>query len=141
MIESFLVSDPPLIIETWIRIRGCYKDSIDCLPPPSIVSLDKMKAEREDLYLHILLPGEPISGGELPLSVDDGIPEDEEITWLARSLCLNLLGGPSGMRAEHLRQWPIAATRNDLPEATSLLKVFATIQVVFHDGTMAEECT
>ena len=56
-------------------------------------------------------------------------------------LLLNRSGGPSGMRAEHLRQWLIAITRDDAPDATNWLKVVAIMQAAYCDGTLAEECT
>ena len=68
------------------------------------------------------------------------IPEDEEIVWEVRRLCLNPLGRPSGMRAEHLRQWLIAETQDDSPDATNWLKVVAIVQAALQDGTLAEEC-
>ena len=45
------------------------------------------------------------------------------------------------MLAEHLRQWLIAATRDDAPDANNWLKVVAIVQAAYHDGTLAEECT
>ena len=45
------------------------------------------------------------------------------------------------MRSEHLHQWMIAATRDDLPDATNWLKVVSIIQSSFQDGTLAEEFT
>ena len=45
------------------------------------------------------------------------------------------------MRAEHLRQWLIAMTQDDSPDATNLLKVVAIVQAEFRDGTLAKECT
>ena len=79
--------------------------------------------------------------GDLNLSVDDGITEDEEISWEVRRLRLNRLGGPSEIQAEHLRQWLIAETRDDFSDATNCLKVVAIVQAEFRDGTLAEECT
>ena len=45
------------------------------------------------------------------------------------------------MQAEHLCQWMIAATRDDAPDATNLLKVVAIVQEAYRDGTLEEECT
>ena len=45
------------------------------------------------------------------------------------------------MQEEHLRQWLIAATRDDAPEATNWLKVVAIVQAAYRDGTPVEECT
>ena len=100
-----------------------------------------MTAEREEIYRHVQPPGELIPGGDLPVLVDDGILEDEEIAWTVRRLRLNRSGSLSGMRAEHLCQWLIAATRYDLTDATNCLKVVAIVQAAFCDGTLAEECT
>ena len=77
--------------------------------------------------------------GDLPFSVVDEIPEDEDIDWEVRRLHLNRSGGLSGMRAEHLCQWLIAATWDDSPDATDWLKVVAIVQAAFCDGTLAEE--
>ena len=66
-----------------------------------------------------------------PFLVDDSIPEDEEIAWAVLRLCLNRSGSPSGMRAEHLYQWWIAAKQDDSPDATNWLKVVAIVQAVY----------
>ena len=76
---------------------GWYKAAVDRPPPSARVALANMTAEREDLYRHIPPPGEPIPVGDLPLLVNDDIPEDEEIAWAVHMICLNRFGGPSGM--------------------------------------------
>ena len=63
--------------------------------------------------------------------VDDFILEDEDIAWAVRRLRLNRSGCPSEMQAEHLRQWLIAATQDNLPDATNFLKVVSIVQAVF----------
>ena len=45
------------------------------------------------------------------------------------------------MQAEQLRQWMIATTYNNSPDATNWLKVVAIVQAAFQDGTLAEELT
>ena len=74
-----------------------------------------------------------------PFSVDYSIPEDKEITWAVLRILLNRSGGPSVMRAEHLRQWLIDETRDNSPDATNWMKVVAIVQAAFQDGTLAEE--
>ena len=95
-VESLLASDPPLIRESWIRMQGWYKEEVDRIPLPSRVSLTTMTAEREHLYWHVPLMGEaiPVQDPPFTLSVDDSIPEDEEIASAVCRLCLNLSGGP-----------------------------------------------
>ena len=98
-----------------------------------------MTAEREEICRHVPPLGEPIPVGDLPLLVDDYIPEDEEIAWAVCRLLLNCLGGPSGMRAEHLHQWLISETRDNSTDATNWLKFVDILQVKFFDRTLAEE--
>ena len=95
---------------------------------------------REELYRNLPPPREPISVQDppFPFSVYDSIPGDEEIAWEVRMLCLNLPDSPSGMRAEHLRQWLISATQDDSPDATNWLKVVAIMQAAFQYGTMVK---
>ena len=45
------------------------------------------------------------------------------------------------MRAEHLRQWLIAATLDDTPDATNWLKVVAIVKADLRDGMLAEDIT
>ena len=129
MVEFVLASDLTLIREAWIRMRGWYKNSVDRHPPPSRMTLGTMTEEREELYRDVPSSGEPIpvEYPPFPFLVDDSIPDDEEITWAVRRLLLNRSGRPSGMRAEHLRQWLIAATLDNSPDATNWLKVVTIV--------------
>ena len=79
--------------------------------------------------------------GDLHFLLDDDIPEDEYIAWGVLKLCLNRSGGPSVIRAGHLRQWLIAARQDDLPGATNCHKVVAIAQASLCEGTLDEECT
>ena len=97
-----------------------------------------MTSEREELYRHIPPPGYPIPVGDFPLLVYDDIPEDEDIAWAVCRLILNLLCGPSRIRAEHLRQWLITAMRDNLLAATNWLKVVAIVQSVLCEGALAK---
>ena len=55
-------------------MRVWYKYTLDRPPPPARVDLATMTKEREELYWQVLLSGDPIPVGELPLLVDYGIP-------------------------------------------------------------------
>ena len=66
-VESLLAFDPPLIREAWIWMQGWYKATVNRPPTPAIVALATMKAEREELYQHVPLTGEPIPVGYIPL--------------------------------------------------------------------------
>ena len=69
-----------------------------------------MTAKRVKLYRHIPPLGQPIPMGVQPFLVEESIPEEEDIAWAVRRLCLNRSDGLSGMIAEHLLQWLISAT-------------------------------
>ena len=79
--ESLLASDPPLIREAWIRMRGWYKDAVDHPPPPSRVTIYHMMAEWVELYRHVPFSGQPIPVVVTPLHIDKLVPKDKEITW------------------------------------------------------------
>ena len=79
--------------------------------------------------------------GFQPFPVDDSIPVDKDITWEVRRLHLNRSDRPSVIRAEHLRQWLIAATWDDTPDSTNWQKVVSIVQAAFNAGALAEEST
>ena len=117
-----------------MRVR--YKDTVGLPPPPAIVAIATMTAERVELYRHVSPPGQPIPNGDQPFLVDYSIPEDKYITWALHRLCLNRLGGPLEMQAEHLHQWLIGATWDDTTDATNWQKVVAIVQAAFRDGML-----
>ena len=45
------------------------------------------------------------------------------------------------MRAEHLCQWLVSATRYDTFDATKWNKLVALVKIALHDGALAKECT
>ena len=62
-------------------------------------------AERMELYRTVPPLGEntPIS---VPTSqIDNSVPIEEEVEWAVSRLRGHRSGGPSRMRAEHLREW------------------------------------
>ena len=60
-------------------------------------------AERVHLYSYVLSPGENILVTIKPVEVDDLVPTEDEIEEAVKKLRRNRSGGPSGMRAEHLK--------------------------------------
>ena len=61
-------------------------------------------SELVELYRNVPPPVQPIPEGFQPLPVDGSIPENKEIAWAVRRLCLNRSGGILGMQEEHFRQ-------------------------------------
>ena len=49
-VEALMVSDPPLHQEAWHRIKGWYKVAVERAPPPVRVTLERITAERVELY-------------------------------------------------------------------------------------------
>ena len=85
-------------------------------------------AERAELYAHIPPPGRPIPIKVSPFPVDDNILELEDISESVIHIRLHRAGGPSGMRAEHLRLWFCAAKQEEHPDPGNWEKVAAIIQ-------------
>ena len=86
-------------------MRGCYRDAANRPPPPARISLDNLTEEHVELYAHVLPPEKPIPIKVALLPVDDTISGEEGVAKAATWIQLHLIGGPSGMKAEHLRMW------------------------------------
>ena len=93
-VDSLLAYNPPLVKETWIRIRGWQRKSEDQPPPPPVrVMIGRMATERADLYRRVTPTGRIISVAVTPFMLDDSIPEEEEVAWEVRRLRKNMSGG------------------------------------------------
>ena len=73
--------------------------------------LERITEERVALYSYVPPPGENILIYIRPFLVDDSFPEEDEIEWSVKRLRNNRYRGPSGMRAEHLKQWLAVARK------------------------------
>ena len=102
-VEALVGADPPLIQEAWHKIQGWYKAAVDRDPPPARVMLKRIMAERVALDSYVPPPGENIPVHIEPLLVDDSVPEEEDIEWVVNCLRNNRSGGPSMMRADHVK--------------------------------------
>ena len=49
-IEKLLGADPPLHKEAWHQMKGWYKAAVDPVQTPTWVNLERIMAERVDLY-------------------------------------------------------------------------------------------
>ena len=61
--------------------------------------LERITAERVDLYSYVPSPGENIPVIVRPVQVDELVPTEEEIEEAVKNLRRNRSGGPLGMRA------------------------------------------
>ena len=84
-------------------------------------------AERVALYCHVPPPGQTIPVEVTPFSVNNFIPGGEEVAYTVNHIRLNRLGGPSGMRAEHLCQWLRYAMWEEKLDDTNWRKVIALV--------------
>ena len=112
-VEALVGADPPLIQEAWYRIQGWYKAAADRAPPPARVMLERITAERVALYSYLPPPGENIPVTIRTFLVDESVTEEGEIEWAGKRLRNNRSGGPSRMRAGHIKRWLAAARRAD----------------------------
>ena len=89
-----------------------------------------------------------------PAEVDDSVPMADKIEDAVKNLRGNRSGGPSGMRAEHLKGWLAASNRGkkaaekgeekteEEEEGGDLWgKLVELIQTAFREGDMVEEAT
>ena len=89
-----------------------------------------------------------------PADVDDSVPMKDDIAGAVKKLRRNRSGGPSGMRAEHLKGWIAASNRGKLAEEKGEEKTASEeeggdlwgklvelIQTSFREGEMAVEAT
>ena len=72
-------------------------------PPPARATLEGIIAKRANLYSYVSSPGENIPVTVAPAEVDDSVPTEDDIEDAVKKLRRNRLGGPLGMRAEHLK--------------------------------------
>ena len=102
-VEEILGSDPPLYQEAWHRIKGWYRAAVNFNPPPARVTLDRIMAEQVELYSYVPPQRANIPISVEPFSVDNSVPTEDEIEGAVKRLHNHRSGGPSGMRAEHLK--------------------------------------
>ena len=117
--EKLLGSDPPIYRESWHRLKGWYWAAVDCSLLPAQVTLNRITAERVELYSYVPPPGENIPVSVEPFPVDDLVPTEDEIKWAVIQLRNHCSGWTSGMREEYLKGWLAATSKNDKEEAAA----------------------
>ena len=73
-VESLLGRETPNPKEAWRRLKGWYKAVVNRAPPPARATLERITAERVDLYRYVPPPGEKIQVTVTPVDVDDLVP-------------------------------------------------------------------
>ena len=87
------------------RIKGWYRDAVNCAPPPARNTLERITTDQVELYIYV-----PPLGANIRISVElspvnDLVPTKDEIEESVKNLQRNRSGEASGMRAEHLKGW------------------------------------
>ena len=72
------------------------------------------------------------------MSIAEGTPEVGEILSAVSKLRSGRVGGSSGMKAEHLKAWLRAETREKEPDTETWDKVVSVIQETFQEGYIME---
>ena len=115
-VEALLGGDTPNAKEAWRRMKGRYKAAVNRAPPPAQATLERITVDRVELYSHVPPLGDNIPVTVTPSDVDDSVPTEDKIAEAAKKLQRNRSGGPSGIRAEHLKGWLAAVTRGKMAE-------------------------
>ena len=56
-VEALLKEDPPNAKEAWRRMKGWYQAAAKRGPPPARATLERITAERTELYSRVPSPG------------------------------------------------------------------------------------
>ena len=56
-VEALLGGYPPNAKEAWRRMKGWYKAAVNRSPPPARATLERITAERVELYSYVPTPG------------------------------------------------------------------------------------
>ena len=115
-VEALLGEDPPNAKEAWRLMKGWYRAAANRVPPPARATLERITLERVELYSQVPSPGDNIPVMVKPSEIDDSVPTEDEIADAVTKLRRNRSGGPSRIRAEHLKGWLAAAKRGGLAE-------------------------
>ena len=110
-VETLLGEDPPNAKEAWRRLKGWYKAAVNRAPLPAQATLERITAERVNLYSYVSSLGENILVTVVPVEVNDSVPTEDEIEDAVKNVGRNRVGGPSGMQAKHLQGWLAASNR------------------------------
>ena len=153
-------SDPPLHREAWHWIKGLYRAAVDRTPPSARVNLERIMAERVELYSYVPSLGMNTPIYVEPYPVDKSVPTEDDIEWALKILHNHRSGGPSGMRAKHLKMWLAAARKaakdkteageettegkeytesTDTTEPANWERVVDMVQTAFREGRLTEE--
>ena len=94
--ETLLGADLPNPKEAWRRLKGWYKAAVNRAPPPSQATLERITAERVNLYSYVPSLRENIPVTVRPVKLYDSVPMEEKIEEAVKKLRRNRSGGGVG---------------------------------------------
>ena len=97
--------------------------------------------ERADLYRCRQPEGLQVPIMVMPSEVEDGVPEESDITQVVRGLKGGRLGGLLGMQAEDIKGWLREASWEKNPVKRRWRLLVRLIQRTFEDWVVPEEVT
>jgi hypothetical protein len=118
----------------WRSLQAWYKHASGKGSKPSRADLEATLAEFQAIYTHKTPPGDPIPICVAPFEIDDNVPDEREIADTVRLLRWGKSPGPSGIRAEHLREWLNAVERENDPDPGRWNKMVELVQRAFETG-------
>ena len=78
-VEALLGGDPPNAKEVWRRTKGWYRAAVNRAPSPALATLERITAERVELYRNVPPPGDNIPVTVTPSDIDELVPTEDEI--------------------------------------------------------------
>ena len=120
--------------EAWNIFKCWYRHAGDRAPRPSRQDLEKVTADRVALYTKTEPTGPPIEVVVGPADVSDDVPLEAEIGEAVSRLKRGKAPGPSGMRTDHVKDWLMAAEREETPDRTTWDCLVDLVRHVFQTG-------
>ena len=123
----------------WDRLKAWYRQAEDRAPKPTRRELATVTTEYANLYSQTPPPGDPVPITVAPFNILDDVPDDAEIEVAVRRLRRGKAPGPTGLRADHLKEWLDAARREHEPDSANWDSLVALVQHCFESGELPTE--
>ena len=123
----------------WELARAWYRQAEDRPPKPSHQELATVSEEYANLYTESTPHGEPVPVIVAPFDVPDTVPNEAEIAEAVRRLRRGKAPGPSGLTADQLKDWLVAAEREENPDPKYWNILVQLVQQVFDTGELPED--
>jgi hypothetical protein len=142
-IEALLSGAEPNLQKAWNRARAWYKQATGHVHTPSRAELGAVTDEYQDLYTAPDISHLPVVPVVLPpFDISDDPPTEDEIVDAINRLNRGKAPGPSGIRADHLKDWVAQAFPTDEnvePDRVNLDRVLELTHEVFSTGQLPLE--